>query len=191
MTRVLVMGVPWVQERVRSVAEIISHVPDVETVWDRNHDAMDTWRLVLDTAGFDPVVILEDDVELTDDWRTKVEEAVSHHPDHIIQFFSMRKADQTTGSRWEPGRTFSMNQCYYLPARVAHHLLQYSQDWAERFPEHPTGYDLLMGQWMKENKLRYWLHVPSLVQHRNWRSEINPKRSGARQSKTFTKNEES
>ena len=185
LTRELIMGVPWVQERVKSVAEIRRQVPEAEPVWDEKRDAMDTWRKVLRTAGDDPVVILEDDITLTANWRTRVEAAIKEHPDSIIQFFSMRKADLTKGSRWEPGRTFMMNQCYYLPATYARQLLDYSQGWEQANPEYRTGYDITMARWMQENKLRYWVNVPSLVQHRAWKSEIQPKRPRNRQSSTF------
>lgn len=146
---------------------------------------MDTWRMVLEAARLDPVIILEDDVILTPSWREKIEEVIAAHPDDIIQFFSMRKADLTVGSRYEPGRTFMMNQCYYLPADVAAHLRDFSVGWEELYPADANGYDILMAKWMQATGRKYWLHVPSLVQHRDWRSEIHERRPRNRQSKTF------
>lgn len=185
MTQVLIMAVPWSRER-HDHAWTLAEQSGGEIVWDTTHHAFDTWRTVLAVAGQSPAVILEDDVDLTDNWRWKVNAAIAGHRDDVIQFFSMRGDDLTVGSRWEAGRTFLMNQCYYLPAGVAADLLEYTDDWETKHPEHPTGYDIAMAEWMKMTKRRYWLHVPSLVQHKPWRSEINKRRPRNRQSKTFT-----
>ena len=181
---VLIQAVPWVPERLQQ-AYALAEQTGGTIVWDTEHHAFETWKLVLAYAGQSPVVILEDDVTLTDNWAQKVQAAIDAHPDVVIQFFSMRGDDLTVGSRWEPGRTFLMNQCYYLPAGAAAALLAHSEEWAAQHPEHPTGYDLAMADWLKRTKQKYWLHVPSLVQHKPWRSEINPRRPRNRQSGTF------
>lgn len=186
-TRTLIQAVPWLPERTRRAVELRTAAGEANTqiVWDEKQDAFHTWQLVLTAAGQDAVVVLEDDVRLTDSWRSKVEEAIAEHPDHIIQFFSMRGSDLTVGSRFEPGRTFLMNQCYYLPAGYAAALLDFSQRWVEENPNFKTGYDIAMARWMQLNRIKYWIHVPSLVQHEAWRSEINPRRPRNRQSGTF------
>lgn len=184
MTQVLIMAVPWEQSRVKRAVEL-SRETGGQIVWDKDRVAFHTWRDVLRTAGDDPVIILEDDIELTENWSTKVEDVISDHPDDVIQFFSMRGDDVKIGSRREPGRTFLMNQCYYLPAGVARQLLDYTDDWEQRRPDEPTGYDIAMAEWMQRTKRTYWLHVPSLVQHKPWRSEIHPRRPRNRQSGTF------
>lgn len=181
MVRVIVMGVPWLPQRTKRAVELAKSV-DAEVVWDQTHNAFDTWQSVMAAAGDDAIVMLEDDITLAENWRERVEAAVAEHPDDIIQFFSLRSEKE---SGYRPGRTFLMNQCYYLPAGVAKQLLEYSQDWVEKNPRYKTGYDITMASWMRENGLRYWMHVPSLVQHEDWRSEINPKRPRNRQSKVF------
>jgi hypothetical protein len=177
------MAVPWEQERVRNAVELAAET-GATIVWDRQHSAFETWQRTLAEAGVDPAVLLQDDVELTEDWRAKVEAVISEHPDTVIQFFSMRKADETVGSRWEPGRTYLMNQCHYLPAGAAARLLDYSQDWHLKDPRNPTCQDLATAGWLRDTGQRYWLHVPSLVQHRPWASTLGA-RSKARQSRTF------
>lgn len=183
-TRTLIMGVPWDQQRVKNVRCLVVETSG-QVVWDERHDAFDTWQRVLAEAGGDAVIILEDDVVPTERWREKIEAVIAGHPTAVIQFFSNRVAD-LLGSHWEPGRKFRMNQCYYLPAGTAAMLLEYSYVWHERHPEHPTGYDLTMADWLHSRKpqLRYWQHVPSLVQHLPWQSAIGS-RSRGRQSRTF------
>lgn len=183
-TRTLIMAVPWEEERAARARELQAQTGG-EIVWDETRNAFDTWRKVLRTVGDGPALILEDDVRLVPGWRKRVEAALEGHRDHVVQFFSMRKKDQTEGSRWEPGRTYSMNQCYYLPAGEARELLNFSKDWVRRNPENPTGYDLAMAASMASRGVHYWLHAPSLVQHERWVSQINPRRPRHRQSKTF------
>lgn len=183
-TPTFIMAVPWVEER-RERAEDLKRETQGKIVWDTDHHAFHTWRSVLKALGSKPGIIIEDDVVLAPNWRNRIEDVIREHPDEVIQFFSMRGADLTVGSRSEPGRTFMMNQCYYLPAGAAKQLLDFTEDWDHVGQENPTGYDVAMAEWMKVTKRRYWLHVPSLVQHEPWRSEINSRRPRNRQSETF------
>lgn len=184
-TNTLIMAVPWVTRRAKAAVEL-SKTTGGMIVWDQDMHAFHTWRSVLRHAGSEPVIILEDDVILGEDWRNRAEAVIADgHTADVIQFFSMRAADLTVGSRYEPGRTFVMNQCYYLPAHAAEQLLEFCEGWEETNPDYKTGYDIAMGRWMQETGRKYWLHVPSLVQHRDWKSEINHKRPRNRQSRTF------
>jgi hypothetical protein len=184
-TPTFVMAVPWVEERKERAIELATETQGL-VVWDETHNAMDTWRKTMGALGKKAGIVLEDDVVLADGWRDKIEAVIEQHPNEVIQFFSMRGADLTVGSRYEPGRTFMMNQCYYLPAGAAEELLEFSHNWETEHPEYKTGYDILMSEWMRQEGLRYWLQVPSLVQHERWTSEINSKRPRTRQSKTFS-----
>lgn len=184
MTRTLIQAVPWLPERTKR-AITLSQLTDGEIVWDQKKNAMDTWRLVMAAAGDDAVIVLEDDVELAENWRERIEAAIAERPLQVIQFFSMRGADLTVGSRYEPGRTFLMNQCYYLPEGYARQLLEFADGWEERTSKHPWGYDIAMATWLQGRKEKYWLHVPSLVQHEPWESQIDTRRPRRRQSATF------
>lgn len=193
-TPVFIMAVPWEPRRVHRVKTLrVDAGQPCEVVWDEEHDAMDTWLRLLARIDAGPTrsgIVLEDDVQLTVDWRLKVEAVIRQvrdapAPNALIQFYSARKADLTRGSRWEPGRSYLMNQCHYLPPGMAHDLLGFAPGWIDAHPEHPTGHDLLIADFLRSTGQRYWLQVPSLVQHEPWRSEINPRRSSARQSPTF------
>jgi hypothetical protein len=182
MTEVLIMAVPWVPERTLRAVKLM-HLVGGRIVWDEKHDGMDTWLRTLDEAGIEPVIILEDDVILSSRWQEAVEAEIDDHPTSVIQFFSRGKDDLIHGSRWRPGSSFSMNQCYYLPAGAAWSLRLFADTWMQ---EHPgdNGYDLLMAAWLKSTGQRYWLRVPSLVQHEEWKSQLGS-RSSKRQSTTF------
>jgi hypothetical protein len=160
-----------------------ARIPGLDVVTDLTGNAMDTYLASLIRQGADSAVHLEDDIILTKDFEAKIEMVIRHRRASVVQCFSMRKADLTEKSRWD--RTFSMNQCTYLPAGYAPLILAYAQHWCALHPEHPTGYDLLLHDWLRSRKEPHWISVPSLVQHRIGPSRIGP-RSSKRQSLTFT-----
>lgn len=168
------------------LSEYLKAIPNLEICQDQKHDAMDTFIRSLIQAGESPCVHLEDDIVLCDDFYSKVLAEISKRPDDVIQFFSMRKDDITIGSRYIRGSAFCMNQCYYLPKGMGLDILEFSKRWG-RYEEEPTAYDYLMGDYFKENKIRYWNVVPNLVDHLPVKSRINPRRSTKRQSLTFRK----
>lgn len=170
------------RERQQWVDYLLSRLSDAEVVYDTTRNAMDTFFAALRAAGDDAVIHMEDDVILTKDFTAKAATVIAEHPDHAIQFFSRRSKDIEIGSRWEPGSSFLAGLCFYLPPGMSADLMRY--DWPRR-TEHPTGLDLMVADYLKANKQRYWLHVPSLVQHRICTSLIDPHRSRYRQSITF------
>lgn len=176
--------------RAEYVAYLQAHLPGVELCVDRNYDRQDlpgyrksalNMVAAMRMAGYDPALHLEDDVVLTVDFVRKVQAALVGHEGEVVQFFSMRGADLTEGSRYD--RHFRMAQCFYTPAGVASAIARFYPTWRPKSTL-PDG-DVFVDDWLKANGLRYWVHVPSLVQHRPARSLINAKRSTARQSKTF------
>lgn len=173
-----------------------SHIPDLIVSFDNFTDggkfvstsflnARQGWRL----AGKDPCVFLEDDIILCNNFCERIEEQITKRPNEIIQFFSLRKKDLTEGSRYESGGNFIMHQCYYLPALMAQNVYEYSFEFYNECKEgeHIGPNDMVTQYYFKKNKLKYWLHVPSLVDHRQCKSMIDSRRSSKRQSLTFTK----
>lgn len=169
------------RERQEYVDYITSRI-DVNVLYDTTGNAMETFLEALRMAGGDPCIHMEEDILLTSNFDEKIESVISENKDIVIQFFSMRKKDLTIGSRLESGRTFCMNQCFYLPEGYSTKLLKYYDVW-ERKDEHPTGYDLMLADMLGSEK--YLISVPSLVEHRVCKSLINSRRSAYRQSLTF------
>jgi hypothetical protein len=191
MTRVIVRAVPDAS-RARCLRYLREKVADVEIVMDENYGNPTmtgrrkcalNFRRALAQAGTDPVIMLEDDILLTVDWRAKIEAAIAEQPNTLIQFFSMRGDDLRVGSRWD--RNFMMTQCFYLPEGYAAALEAYHDEWAGWAQGDVSGCDILMTDWLRSRHLRYWIHVPSLVQHLEGKSAVNTKRSAKRVSKTF------
>lgn len=182
-TPVIIMAVPFIPERLKNAVEL-KKATGGEIVLDQKRSVMHTFTLVLEEAGQDPVIILQDDVYLAQDWRAKVEAVIAEHPTSVCQFFSLRKSDLEHGARWQPGSAYLANTCFYLPKGYAAELLEFTREWIEQNPEH-TGDDTCLSEWLASRKERYWHHVPSLVQHHVWKSAINDRRSSKRQSPTF------
>lgn len=135
-------------------------------------------------AGNAPALHLEDDIILAENFLERAQLAIAAQPDRVIQFFSMRKADLEVGSRLEAGRTFMMTQCFYLPAGYSRALLDHYPDWKDAH-KHKSAVDIFTADFLKSRKEKYFIHVPSLVQHRQTVSMIDKRRSQFRQSLTF------
>lgn len=185
--RIIIRAVP---SRLSMVEYLKKHLPQAEVLMDNNDPALDgkvkcmlTFKRALAAAGRGACLHMEDDAVLTRDFAAKAEVAIAARPDRVIQFFSMRKDDATVGSRWD--RSFMMTQCFYLPPLYSAAIVAHAPDWQARHPEHPGGIDLLVADWLKRRKEAYWIHCPSLVDHRVAKSAASPGRSSKRQSKTF------
>jgi len=171
-------------EWVKEMQEQIPHLEICTDTTRNKYSAYATFLRCLEMGGNEPVVHLEDDAILCENFIEKIEAAIAQHPLNVIQFFSMRKDDLTIGSRWQAGAKYMMNQCFYSPKNFDALLLEYGKSWS-RLEQHPNGTDEMMADFLKERKARYWNHVPNLVDHRVAKSMIDPRRSSKRQSKTF------
>jgi hypothetical protein len=190
LTPVFIRAVPWVDER-RRHAKALREATGGQVVWDLTHESWDTWLIALKMAAAGPAVHLEDDVVLTHDWRAKVEAAIAEHPDVVVQFFTNRKADVDVGSRWERGREYLMNQCFYVPERLARPMLDFALAYEmpplDRWggPSTHKCQDLMVSHFLVAVDERYWVHVPSLVDHLPWTSSVNRRRPRERRARVF------
>jgi hypothetical protein len=171
-----------VPERLGWVDELREQIPTLEALVDGKRDAMGSFLSALRVIGEEAAVLLEDDIVLTADFCAKIEAVIAQRPNEFITFFNLSK--KYTYSRHEPGSKFCMTQCIYLPAGWAQRIADWYLAWPQR-EVHPTGYDLLIADWMKWQRKNYYVHCPSLVQHRDTKSIIDPRRSRGRQSITF------
>lgn len=181
MIRILCMAVP---KRAEIVRYLRAHIPNLQVVWDKKRCAAHTWQSTFKAAGAEPAVIVEDDIVLTKDFMRKLMAVIDMYPDRFIQFHSRTKEDITVGSRYRAGATFMNNQCLYYPAGLAAKILEYSEG-HPLWVTNPSGTDAVTAAYLKDNKIRYWNHVPSLVDHLPVQSEIDSRRSKHRRSTTF------
>lgn len=152
-------------------------------------NAMETFMKSVEMSRDDDCLNLEDDIILCDNFLERVNEVIARHPDKMISFFTLK--NRPMGDNVESSKTFCMNQCVYMPKWLNRLLIQYYPKWinTSRGKDNPTGYDYMMSDLLDIIKEKYILYQPSLVQHIEMKSRINPRRSTKRQSKTFKKGE--
>tara|TARA_R110000824_G_scaffold97450_3_gene232947 strand:- start:7333 stop:7899 length:567 start_codon:yes stop_codon:yes gene_type:complete len=173
-----------VKERQDCIDYLKESLPEAIFCMDEKKCAFDTFLRSLEMAEDDPCIHMEEDIFLTKNFLKKAMVAIRSKPMSLIQFFSMRKKDLTEGSRWD--RNFLMNQCFYAPPVYSRLLLKYFAYWEPKnIKEHPNGTDAMVRDFLKDRKEKYWIHCPSLVDHRQGKSVIDPRRSSKRQSFTF------
>lgn len=171
-----------VEERRPFVEEILEQLPEAVVYYDEFHDPMKSYLHVCKNiiAG-QPAVLLEDDILLTSDFKNKAEKVIEQYPDTLINFFSLSK--KYLEPHWKKGREYCMNQCEYFPGGFSMEVVRAYETWPLREKE-PNAYDFLVGYaWGSNNPYLVW--SPSLVQHRQVKSIIDPRRSSKRQSVTF------
>ena len=171
-----------VESRRAFVEETLKQIPDAIVYYDEFGDAMKSYLHVCkNIIKGQPAVLLEDDIVLTKDFKNKVEAVIREHPDTLINFFSLSK--NYTEPHWKKGREYCMNQCEYFPEGFSLKVVEAYENWPKR-EEEPNAYDYLVGYAWGSSK-PYLVWCPSLVQHRQVKSIINPRRSSKRQSVTF------
>ena len=186
MIPVYIMAVPWDVARMKRANDIRKSINGT-IVWDETKNVMDTFRLLLEKVveDEDPAfVIMQDDIQLTSDWRKKAEALIAERPDRVNQFFAMESEANAVafGSRERPGDTFISNLCVYFPAGYASQLLDYSFEFVEKYEKFKTADDFVVRYWLRNRRETYYLHYPNLVQHEGWVSAINSKRPRNRRS---------
>lgn len=188
----IVRTVPWDKVRSTWALEVAEQVgPPAIVVHDEHRSGYETYLDALRVQVQHGVGAwhLEDDIILTSGWREKAEKAARDHGDTIITGFSNRRRD-LDGSHYESGGSFCMNQCYWVPAPHAQPLIDFSLRWEGRLNSYgdlrrDTHYDWAMGDYMRSIKMRYWVVVPSIVQHRHAPSLLGHSNNPNRFSRTF------
>ena len=150
-------------------------------------NAMETFMKSVEMSQDDDCLNMEDDIILCDNFLEKVNKIIARHPDKMITFFTLK--NRPMGENIEDGRNFCMAQCVYMPKWLNVALKKYASIWliSKRGKENPTGNDYMVADLLSSIKQTYILYQPSLVQHMEMKSRIDPKRSSKRQAKTFIK----
>ena len=150
-------------------------------------NAMETFMKSVEMSQDDDCLNLEDDIILCDNFLERVNKVIARHPDKAITFFTLK--NRPMGENIEKGGNFCMAQCVYMPKWLNVALKKYVDIWlmSKRGKENPTGNDYMVADLLASLKKSYILYQPSLVQHMDMKSRIDPRRSTKRQSKTFGK----
>jgi len=168
----------------RDTSHLEAAIPYLITVIEREGDPVKGFDQVLLKARDCSFVRLEDDIDLCDGFVEKIESAINLHPDKIISFFTLRKKiDRPTMFK---GRNFCMFQCTYFPQGMARKIHgYYLQDIWPKKENNPKDPDSFLSDFLRETGTDYMIWHPSLVQHHECKSIIDPKRSSKRQSVSY------
>ena len=98
----------------RSVAHLSAVFPELVVIEDTVRDPMGTFIRSMESAGQEPHVHFEDDIELCADFRSKLTAAISQHPNQMISFFTLKNITEITVA---PGSRFACFSVYiFQPA---------------------------------------------------------------------------
>lgn len=178
-----------VRSRQKFVEEILKQIPEAVVYYDEFGNAREAFVHVCDKLIKDdePCVMLEDDIILCDNFKNKIEKVIAEQPDMLINFFSLSK--KFIEPHYKKGREFCMTQCVYFPVGLNRRIVEVYPEWLEvTHHQYLSAVDYLTGYAWGNNR-NYFVYCPSLVQHIEGKSMINPKRSSKRQSITFKKGE--
>lgn len=173
-----------VESRRSYLEELLLQIPEAQVVFDQYHDPMETFVRALRVAGDDPVIHLEEDAILCENFLDRAIAVISTHIHEVVQFFSMHPDDPIKGARYYDH--FVGAVCFYLPAQYSSWLADYAPCWPKRF-SNPTAVDIMLRHWMRKerNNEPHWLCIPNLADHRIGPSSIDQTRPERRQSLTY------
>jgi len=176
----------FVDSRLDNLTNYKKEIPNVEIYIDKNRNPIGAFVEALKMAGQDACIQMEDDCVLTSNFDVKIKNEVAKRPDAVIQFFSMRGKDITIGSRWD--NNYIGLLCTYFPKGMCSDIAKYFTGSFWDANQHQVdGLDLMVDEYLKKKKQKYWICVPNLVDHIVQKSVIDPRRSSKRVSKTFIK----
>lgn len=133
------------------------------------------------------LLYFEDDAILCKNFEARLNDVFNNlGQDKLIQLFSLKRVyDKTTLMN---GSTYCGNVCFYIPSKLRKEMAEYwHTTWSKSkcYEENPNAMDFLVRDFLKDNKYKYWLVVPNLVQHQDGKSVIDPRRSSKRKSLYF------
>ena len=161
-------------ERKHLLSAILGILPDTLVVECRGNPMETFKRSLISDAHWH----FEDDIILAPDFADRSKRLVNDHPNMVIRAFGI---DNKNGLM--PASTYLFNQAVFLPQGYGDMIAKFIDKW-QRISEHPTGFDLVIRDWLVSRREKYWLESPSLVQHAQVKSLLGA-RSTKRQSKSF------
>lgn len=114
-------------------------------------------------------ILLEDDVILCKNFKTKIESIIKKYKNNIINFFTKPNDWFTTHITL---KDFRYNQCTYYPKglsdKVADEIINF-------YKKYKYGYDVLEDLALRKLDIPHVQYRPCLVQHKDIKSIINPR----------------
>ena len=172
---VRIMGVPERIENIRKNQAILE-IPDEQIFIDEDHagvmfNARRAWLFPTD-APF--TMVLQDDVELCDNFMSYCERIVNVHPHEVIGFVSSRFFKPVAGSRLPTKSPYVMvrdisGQGIMMPT-------EYVRPCIDTWMDERNGDDINIIRWAERNGVTMLTTIPSLIRHIGRESVFDPSR---------------
>lgn len=140
---------------------------EYEKLVDLEHKPVKSFIEQLEIISDYDSVLLEDDIELCDNFKERIEKAISEYPDRIINFFSQPR----TYFKTNEFQTYYFNQCTYYPKGLAKELAKEMRKIEEENPG-KYQYDVLESKALLKMGLKHIQYRPCLIQHLDFKSLV-------------------
>ena len=187
---IMLVRIMWCKEREENINKLIPQLWDnVEVIWDQKKDVVDTLCRTFDTD--EPMIVLEDDVELCDNFLEKALANIEMHPDCFIMFYWANADDFITYPDEGYNGPRVWTQAYYIPwgRWIAKWMAEYVVKDEKYTPQ--GRYSNPMAHYLKDAWVKRHLVKPSLCQHLwFWGSLLPWHQHCNHSSRTYKKSEE-
>lgn len=177
------------QQRIDNVAIMKKELPPLNVIMSGRDGLFERFVNIFKTDA-DGVVLLEDDVQLCKNFQTRCEELIGSRQNEVISMFESACSRNELHSEYRAGGRYLWNQCNYFPKFVCDELIKpenvasFREWYKTKYSVWTYPSDTYVGYVLNKMKLKYWMQVPFLVQHLDFKSTLGP-RSTNRQSKYF------
>lgn len=173
-----------VSERLKNVNAIKEQIPELEVFIDYNKSKFDFLLKVWDALKNDDIIWLEDDIELCNNFKEKIENEIEFFGNkELISFFyapietmyNSKFFSLDSRSAYRDGKSFLWNQCVFIPKGFLNYFIYYYNNNFKNFnffKPHDFNYDNCIAYALNEMNQNYWLIRPSLVQHSDKNSTL-------------------
>lgn len=155
----------WCKEREDNINKMLSSLPpETEVIWDTDHNPCHTLQRVVDSD--EPMLVMEDDIELCKNFYEKALKEIKEHPESFVMFYSCKQGEieeAENKKNWIPyNRPFVYTQAYYMPAGIGKKLSKFLET-NKRANNHR--WSIGINQFLRKEWIDRYLVQPSLVQH--------------------------
>jgi hypothetical protein len=180
-----------IQERINNVQLIGKQIPNLHVYVGDNHDIFMKYVNCFNIdERLDGVVVLEDDIQLCNNFHSAISKIIHNHPEDVISFFEKPNSKKELKTSYIKGSEFLFNQCNYYPRSVCELLLnqsnidEFKANYFSKYKKWVAPIDLYIAFVLNKYRIKYRMQVPFLVQHLCFKSTLG-NRSTKRQTKYF------